>query len=402
MNKVVFLIIICEIILVIFLTYKVLRIKKDTKKVTTNSEIISSLIDSESVFNEKHVVHPYLGFVNEYISNPYVNEFGFHGSPPLLKKQENSIIIGVFGGSVAELLCDHEVDYFIQKLKIYPYFENKKINIVCIAQAGFKQPQQLFALNYFLILGGQFDIIINLDGFNEVALPWAENIPNHVSTFFPRSWNIYSRNTFNLDEILLLASIKKNKNVISQLDHLFSLPILNNFKLLYKFFYMIEQNKINLEEKELSELLVKSEKSYQTTGPESEFFKKTGAKDNIVKVWKESSIQMSKLAKSNSILYLHFLQPNQYFTDSKPLNNEEKQTAYMINHPYKNPVQIFYPKLIEAGGDLKKEGIIFNDLTMIFRNNNDTIYSDNCCHLNKKGDEILVNSIIKTIINNYK
>jgi len=41
-------------------------------------------------------------------------------------------------------------------------------------------------LNYLLALGARFDLFINLDGFNEVALPPAENIPKGVFLFFPR------------------------------------------------------------------------------------------------------------------------------------------------------------------------------------------------------------------------
>jgi hypothetical protein len=45
---------------------------------------------------------------------------------------------------------------------------------------GYKQPQQLMALNWFMALGGEFDIVINLDGFNDVALPALENVPTRI------------------------------------------------------------------------------------------------------------------------------------------------------------------------------------------------------------------------------
>ena len=46
----------------------------------------------------------------------------------------------------------------------------------------------LLVLNYMLALGQTFDLVINIDGFNEVALPPITNLPNQVNPFFPRNW----------------------------------------------------------------------------------------------------------------------------------------------------------------------------------------------------------------------
>ena len=56
------------------------------------------------------------------------------------------------------------------------------------AYGGYKQPQQLMALNYALALGAQFDVVVNLDGFNEVALDASENALQGVSPAYPRGW----------------------------------------------------------------------------------------------------------------------------------------------------------------------------------------------------------------------
>lgn len=51
------------------------------------------------------------------------------------------------------------------------------MTVLNLGQGGWKQPQQLLALNYFLSLGQRFDVIVNLDGFNEIALGYH----NHLS-----------------------------------------------------------------------------------------------------------------------------------------------------------------------------------------------------------------------------
>jgi hypothetical protein len=35
---------------------------------------------------------------------------------------------------------------------------------------------------------------------------------------------------------------------------------------------------------------------------------------------------------------------------------------------------------------------------MIFKDNSDVLYSDNCCHLNKKGYDIIANEICNIIL----
>ena len=41
---------------------------------------------------------------------------------------------------------------------------------LCLSHEGYKQPQQLLVPTYFLSIGQVFDLVVNIDGFNEVAL----------------------------------------------------------------------------------------------------------------------------------------------------------------------------------------------------------------------------------------
>ena len=46
------------------------------------------------------VLHPYLGFVVDP-AHPLSNELGFYGDQPVLKRSQDKIIVGLFGGSLA-------------------------------------------------------------------------------------------------------------------------------------------------------------------------------------------------------------------------------------------------------------------------------------------------------------
>ena len=148
---------------------------------------------------ESEVLHPYLGWV----LNPDVpggvsllsdqkypiNEFGFldngEGMP---KRVCGKFVIAVLGGSVAWYFSIDGAGAFKKELATSQQYRDQEIIIVPLALSGFKQPQQLFTLQYFLLQGFEFDAVINIDGFNEVALHPAENAHRKVAITYPRNW----------------------------------------------------------------------------------------------------------------------------------------------------------------------------------------------------------------------
>ena len=107
---------------------------------------------------------------------------------------------------------------------------------------------------------------------------------------------------------------------------------------------------------------------------------------------------MHELCEANGIRYFHFLQPNQYVPDSKRLGEEERETAFTADHPYRRGVEKGYPFLVQSGRELSRRGIRFHDLTMTFSDTDEQIYIDDCCHYNEKGNEILGAVIGQTIV----
>ena len=86
--------------------------------------------------------------------------------------------------------------------------------------------------------------------------------------------------------------------------------------------------------------------------------------------------------------YIHILQPNQYYKNSKNLTDSEKEISNF--QKYKNPIEKFYENL-----NLNNLTIINKfDARKIFISNRESLYRDYCCHLNNKGMFILSNKII--------
>jgi hypothetical protein len=102
---------------------------------------------------------------------------------------------------------------------------------------------------------------------------------------------------------------------------------------------------------------------------------------------------MHDLAAARGIAYAHFLQPNQYVPGSKPLSGEERRTGFREDHPYRAVVVEGWPHMRAAGAELRAAGVAFHDLTGLFTERRETLYVDDCCHLNPRGNELLGEAI---------
>ena len=112
-------------------------------------------------------------------------------------------------------------------------------------------------------------------------------------------------------------------------------------------------------------------------------------RSRTVSVWRRSSLQMARLCESLGTPYFHFLQPNQYVPDTKPMDAAEAHVALRDDAPTRRPVESGYPALREAGAALASEGVAFHDLSGVFREVAEPVYVDDCCHLDALGNELL-------------
>lgn len=355
-------------------------------------------------FGIVEVIHPYFGFVLDPHRNKIpVSDFGFSfiGDPeldPLMKKASGRIIVGIFGGSFAQGL-------YVSARNLFPGgLQNgaKEIVVRNFAAGGYKQPQQLMILSYLLSLGAEFDIVINIDGFNEVALPKTENTVNGVYPFYPRAWNrraatvmdpVYLRQA---GESYFLTKIRQRWAETFYEYKLYRSPTL---ALLWQLRDQALANKIFSIRREINQS-EDGQSGYAVTGPEYPYETDHELFSDLANLWMKSSFQMRLISEGNGARYYHILQPNQYVKDSKLMTKEEKNVALKESHPYKDGVEKGYPLLRVAGKELINRGVDFVDLTMFFSNNSEVLYVDDCCHLNRKGYDIIVDYLCTSILKN--
>ena len=109
----------------------------------------------------------------------------------------------MLGGSVAELVKPF-LERALRRYFAANHLPRQPVVIELAAEIA-KQPQQTMIVASALLLGGEFDLIINLDGFNEVAGSAGHNFRDGVFPFFPRWW--HKRVGLTAEEILLAGNI---------------------------------------------------------------------------------------------------------------------------------------------------------------------------------------------------
>src|SRR4029453_9473525 len=147
------------------------------------------------------VIHPYLGFVPDpSLAKPRATI----GDPPqVLAPSDTELIVGVFGGSFAAGLCNFAKGE-LRRVLAQP---GKAVRLLCVAAGGYKQPQQFLSLAYLLAQGAHFDLVINVDGFNEIALSPAENRPRGGAPLYPSRWFWRAGDVNDIATLKLVAAI---------------------------------------------------------------------------------------------------------------------------------------------------------------------------------------------------
>jgi hypothetical protein len=348
--------------------------------------------------NVVEVIHPYLGFVLDPQRNPMeVSEFGFDSglnSETLVNKKPATVLVGVFGGSFA-----HGVFGSARALlKDCPALSGQEIIVANFASGGYKQPQQLLTFSYLLALRAQFDIVLNIDGFNEVALPYSENVPYQVYPFYPRMWHLRAATILDPVVIRQIGHIRYLEDKKQSWAKLFDDYGLYRSPLLALLWQFRDQAFAADISRIAGAIKARDEPAgnFVGHGPPYSYETEQALFADLARVWKNASIQMKLLSDGNNIRYYHFLQPNQYVKDSKPMSPEEIDKA-IGKHVYHEGAEKGYPHLLKTADQLTDSGVNFTDLTMVYADHPEALYVDSCCHVNQHGYDIVVEQICKTL-----
>lgn len=326
------------------------------------------------------IIHPYLG----YIQNPArdrISELGFTGTNSPALPSTNGLTVAVLGGSFAAHVCKYGEPVLVEALD--PVAGN--VRVLNLATGGYKQPQQLNVLTYLLSLGARFDVLVNIDGFNEVALPPAENVPNGVFPFYPRGWHLRVADVFEPAVsmgLLRLDQVRMRRKSLAAVFDGSPLSCSAFGCLLWK---SLDRRLASRQTSLLCRLMqTPADSRPLATGPSFVPGAEADVFTCLAEHWARCSRMLNDVCVARGIRYFHFLQPNQYVPGSKPIGAEEASIAVDPQHPYRGGVIAGYPILRRLGVELANE-LEFHDMTMLFAGNETVLYADTCCHLSREG-----------------
>jgi hypothetical protein len=347
---------------------------------------------------DQEIIHPYLGFVYDFNDEQQNKEtYGFPTTgPPLIKREPGKLNVVLLGGSVAQSMGKVMEEAFRRVCRVSP-------NVVTLGFAGYKQPQQVLALAYFLSLGAEYDLIINLDGYNDIVLPFTDNYSVGVNPFFPRNWNLRVSRRPSKKLLAVIGKVRYLRDLKEEnQEALASSPFKRSA--VFGLLKMAQFNKINSNINESTRQLIKVQqeevKRFEATGPFVKYKDIHELYNDAAAVWERGSVLLDQLARENRMEYYHFLQPNQYVKGSKALTEEERRLAYSVGLMWSQTAIIGYPILIKQGGKLLARNIKFFDATRVFAKEKGTVYLDVCCHYNQHGKEVLAAYMMDKIVQN--
>lgn len=319
-------------------------------------------------------LHPYAAFEKEHGLETVTRMVEYYASP----RSDEVFDVLVLGGSVAGRFAGGRAE-FMATLLADPRIEH--LDLVSHARGAYKQPQQVALLAYLFSMGYRPDAVINIDGFNEVAIGLS-NARRGVNPNYPDvgPWARMASGTALGPEILdLTAEMRMHQMYALQIKEY------GGTKLAWS---AITGTLLRTAmEKACSGFAWKSErydkiasggwlKLAGVRGPEFDTAEPAEFA-SIIRAWEEGSRSIDAMCRARGIHYLHVLQPTLHDPGAKIVSDEEKRTG-VASRAWLHGVERGYPLLREGCARLSEAGVHVADLSMLFKDVEETIYFDSC------------------------
>jgi hypothetical protein len=257
-----------------------------------------------------------------------------------------------------------------------------------------------------LSAGQEFDLVVNIDGFNEVALSFV-NVKNELeatmpSFFHTRPLTELADNRLS-DEMLRLTlgvgtTKKRLRSALDRKQRTRSGAV----HLVAAAWVRLESRRLNWLSAEFVRLTQEpgartDESVFHFPAPPPNMSNRELGRQ-VAKHWAKSSTLMKALLARLDVAYVHVLQPNQYFATGRRFEEAERRVAFSPTSSFRPGVEIGYPRLLEEADTLEANGVAFFDATNLFDSFDEAAYADDCCHYTPRGKEALSAFVAAAII----
>jgi len=383
--------------------------------------------ESDSATDKLFLQHPYLGYAGNpdhrdklitdvalsrmfpgepsayYLRNSRINAQGFPSEHADYLALQDGFNIAVCGGSVAEQLATVGGETLIAEVERRLPGLQGRVRVLNLSIGGYKQPQQLINLMLMDLQGVRLDVVVNLDGFNEVALS-ASDMVTRYNPVLPSRWhyllmlklNPESLSNEMIERYAQAVRLRRSADTWRRASNGLLATHSELARALLGRLVVRRLGRANRIEYELQrdDSIPAGLSNYE---PPCLGDEENQCWELIADVWEKSSLQMGATAELIGAQYLHFLQPNQYLESSKPLTAHEKKIAYTPEILWARAVRKGYPLLKERIPSMATRGVVVHDLTSTFADFTEDIYIDTCCHYNLLGTNMIATAIAERV-----
>jgi hypothetical protein len=333
------------------------------------------------------ILHPYFGSETPHDAGGVIRRF-------TAEPHSDALRIVVLGGSVAFIFVEDVKKLVTERLAAHPRLGGRRVELLDYAHHGYKQPQQVNKLAYLLARGARPDAVIEIDGFNEVALARG-NWNARTDPLFPASslWAIPVQSvSFTPADFERIGAAWEKREAARGLAEFSERFGLHHSSLASRWIL----GRIGALNATVAELEHTQALSTQVAPGSTRWRQIHGADlpadrhaamELCVTAWEEGSVSLDALCRARGIPYLHVLQPTLWDRGSKPLTPHEQELSDQFNE-WTGPVLHTYPKLRERGAHLRESGVNFVDASRVFAQVEEGLYYD-YCHVDARGNELL-------------
>ncbi len=338
-------------------------------------------------------LHPYAGF-EKHQGLRMVTRLVRHFRSP---RAEETYDVLVLGGSVAGRFADHREAF---EAVLRADSRTAELRVHSHARGAYKQPQQVATLAYLLSMGYRPDAVINVDGFNEVAIGMS-NAVRLVNPMYPDvgPWARMASSTALGPDMLDLT-------VGMRMHQLLALELREWGETKVAWSAIAGTLLRTAMERTCNGFAWKAEKYDRiiaggwlrkegVQGPEFDRAE-PAVIESIVRAWSEGSRSIDAMCRTRGIRYLHVLQPTLHDAGAKIVTDEERRTG-AASDAWRRGVELGYPRLREEAERLAADGVDVADLSRLFADVDETIYFDSC-HFGGIGHDLFGAAIAERLL----
>jgi hypothetical protein len=345
-------------------------------------------------------VHPYFGYTMVPGSKPWLNNAGFAGEYDYpYVPAAGELVVGVFGGSVA-----HGLYFWIKRneaslrdrfLRLARGKGFERVTFLCFANGGYLQPISTNVLLYYM---GSVDIALFVEGFNELQISASNRLAEGYPADFPYRayWETLANDSISPAALRLIGRLANQNERMARATTLARRSPLNRSALVH-LAWQAYTTRLESRSHRLRERLDEVQRQELRTRYNGAIGGSRATEEEQVEAflgkYRAYLRSAHAAARANDVIPVFVLQPSQYLPGAKPLSAVE-QREHTTNRRFAELVTSYYPRFVRMFEDLAGEGLLALDMTGVFRHTAETTYADSCCHLEDRGNEVLMRGIL--------